>query len=263
MATMTSELMHDQVLLSGVMLLSIRFACIVALAPPLGGTVVPMTIRILMAFFCAVFLVPMQGEALPLYAALEAQPWHLALAAVRELTLGAMLGLGLHLGFAMFGFGARLLDVQIGYGMGQVIDPMTRQQLPVLSGAMAQLAIVMFIAADGHQAVVRGLSLSVEHFPPGYDWWHAQSVSALMHQAGSVFSLGFAMVAPVVACLVLVDLTLGLLARNLPQMNVFALGVPLKVVVGLSALAAWLVLSGPVVRRVHGSVFSGWELLLS
>ncbi len=76
-----------------------------------------------------------------------------------------------------------------------------------------------------------------------------------------MFTLGFAMVAPVVFCLLLVEVGLGVLARNLPQMNTFMLAIPLKIVVGIAALSAALVALTGVIERVNASVFRTWGMV--
>ena len=68
-----------------------------------------------------------------------------------------------------------------------------------------------------------------------------------------------ALAAPVVACLVLVELALGVLARNLPQMNMFVLAIPIKVVVCVVALAVWFGGIGESMSRVYGSIYRGWD----
>ena len=75
-----------------------------------------------------------------------------------------------------------------------------------------------------------------------------------------MFALGFALAAPIVACLLLVELGLGVLSRNLPQMNVFALGLPIKVLTGLTALSLWATLGAGIVARIYSSIFQGWKV---
>jgi flagellar biosynthetic protein FliR len=89
----------------------------------------------------------------------------------------------------------------------------------------------------------------------------AAMVPAVVRQAGQMFSLGFAMVAPVVFCLTLVELGLGVLSRNLPQMNTLVVGVPIKVVVGLAALATWAGVGGPAMGRAYATGFEMWGAL--
>jgi flagellar biosynthetic protein FliR len=171
------------------------------------------------------------------------------------------MSLGIAFAFAAFSVGARLLDVQIGFGIGQVFDPVTQQQLPAISGIVGQLAVVLFFLSDSHLAVLRGLAISIERFPPGAGWPLEAAFAPVLRYASGAFSLGFAIVAPVVFCLALIDLGLGVLARNLPQMNMFVLGIPVKVMAGIAALALWVTASSGVVARINASIFAGWEAM--
>lgn len=74
-----------------------------------------------------------------------------------------------------------------------------------------------------------------------------------------MFGLGLALAAPVVMCLLLVDLALGVVSRNLPQMNMLVLGVPLKVVVALAALSLWMGGVGHTMNRAFGSIYRTWD----
>jgi len=83
----------------------------------------------------------------------------------------------------------------------------------------------------------------------------------LIQQSAASFSLGFAMVAPVVLCLLLVEVSLGVLARNMPQMNMFALAIPVKVIVGLGALSISIVGIASILSRVNSTIFKAWEAM--
>ncbi|HEX5682639.1 MAG TPA: flagellar biosynthetic protein FliR [Ideonella sp.] len=244
------------------LLVSVRLGALALMAPPLGGAMVPPTVRVAIVLSWAAVLAtvkPIGPELLSAGGVPGVGP--LLAAAASEAALGAVMALGLNMAFAMFSFGARLADVQIGFGMGQVFDPMTRQQLPILSAIFTQVALVGFFLLDGHHALLRGVALSLEATPPGHAWLLDPLLSAVARQAGQMFSLGFAMVAPVVFCLTLVELGLGVLSRNLPQMNTLVVGVPIKVVVGLAALAVWATASGGVMQRAYASTFAMWGVL--
>ena len=249
------------------LLLSVRLGALALMAPPLGGAMVPPTVRVAIVLSWAAVLATSVRPLEPaLHSALASSGSFLSLspllaAAASEAALGAVMALGLNMAFAMFSFGARLVDVQIGFGMGQVFDPMTRQQLPILGAVFTQVALVGFFLLDGHHALLRGVALSLEAAPPGGAWALEPLLPAVAKQAGQMFSLGFAMVAPVVFCLTLVELGLGVLSRNLPQMNTLVVGVPIKVVVGLTALGLWATASGAVMQRAHASTFAMWGAL--
>jgi flagellar biosynthetic protein FliR len=244
------------------LLLSVRLGALALMAPPLGGAMLPASVRVAIVLAWSVALsmpadsanVPQESAHLPGVGALIA-------AAASEAALGATMALGLNMAFAMFSIGARLVDIQIGFGLGQVFDPMTRQQLPVLNAVFTQLALVGFFLLDGHHALLRGVALSIESVPLGQAWAVGPLLPAVTRLAAQMFSLGFAMVAPVVLCLVLVEMGLGVLSRNLPQMNTLVVGIPIKVVVGLSALATWASAGSSVMGRAYASAFTLWGFL--
>ncbi|MBT9457008.1 MAG: flagellar biosynthetic protein FliR [Burkholderiaceae bacterium] len=231
--------------LSGLMLMSAPF-----------GAAMPLLVRLTLALALSACL----GLGLAITSPpAAAGAWELAAAALRELGLGAVMALGVNMAFAAFAMGGRLLDVQIGFGMGQVLDPVSRHQVPILSGAMSQLALVGFFSSSAFATLLIGLQLSFESFPPGAGWPLESAVVTLVKQAGGLFSLGFALVAPVVFCLMLLEFALGVLARNVPQMNMFALALPLKVLVGIAALSLWLGGAGAAMSRTYASIFSFWN----
>lgn len=244
------------------LLLATRLGVLALTAPPLGGGMVPPTVRVAIVLGWAAVLAA--GEPAPVtFAQLGSVPalGPLIAAMASEAALGLVMALGLNMAFAMFSFAARLIDVQIGFGMGQVFDPVTRQQLPILGAVFTQVALVCFFLLDGHHALLRGVALSIASVPPGSLWSLEPLLPAVIRQAGQMFSLGFAMVAPVVFCLTLVEIGLGVLSRSLPQMNTLVVGVPIKIVVGLSALAVWSSMGAGIMQLAYASTFEMWGAL--
>lgn len=183
-------------------------------------------------------------------------------AASVELVLGATLGLGVSLAFAAFSIAGRILDVQIGFGLAQVFDPATNRQISVLESAFSQAGVLVFLVLNGHHALLRAVAYSVERFPVGSSWSIQDSADAVFAQAAGLFSLGFALIAPVVFCVLLVELALGVVARNLPQMNMFIVALPVKIMVGLVALTLWFSGIGVVMTRVYASIETFWGQML-
>ena len=88
-------------------------------------------------------------------------------AAILEVGLGMVLAFGVHAAFAAFGLAGQLLDLQIGFGAGNVFDPVTRANSPVLGAIFNSLAVVVFFTVDAHHAFIRGIAFSVAQLPPG------------------------------------------------------------------------------------------------
>lgn len=239
------------------LLVSVRMMALWWLAPPVSSQSLPAMAR---ASLVLLLSLAMWSVAPPM--AIEASGMQWLEWAVLEFGKGALMAFGLHLAFAAFTAGARMLDVQVGFGIGQVLDPGTRQAHPVLGAAFALLAPVVFLTLDGHHLLLRAFAWGVHAFPPGTDWPMEATFQVVWQQLRALYPLGLGMVAPVVFGLVLVELALGVVARNLPQMNLFILGVPVKVLVGLALLAAWLGSTVLPVQRVFDSFFRGWEGLV-
>lgn len=243
--------------------LSLRIAAILMLTPILNASNVPVTMRtmIILALSVAIAMGVTEPDiALPMMG--SGVGW-IFVASLKELLLGATLATGILLAFAAISVAGRMLDVQIGFGMAQVFDPLTRQQLPILTAAFNQIGVIFFFLINAHHTLLRAVAFSVSHFPVGQSWQMQPFALPLIKQVGAMFSLGFALASPIVFCVLLVELALGVVARNLPQMNMFVMGVPIKIVVGLFALSIWFVAMGGVLTRIHGSIFQTWDWIFS
>jgi flagellar biosynthetic protein FliR len=249
-------LTFDLAWLTTVFLLSLRLAGLFMMTPVFGAMGIPRIVRVLFIASLGVAL----ASGFPQWRAPADLGFAgLMLAGASELMLGATMALGILIAFAAFSVGGRILDVQIGFGIAQIFDPVTKRNMPIVVTALSQIAIVVFFTTDGHHALLRGLAYSLDRFPPGQFWPMADAASAIIKQVAAMFSFGFALVAPVIFCLLLVELGLAVLARNLPQFNMFAMGIPVKIIVGLLALSLWIVGMGGVMSRTYASIFSTWE----
>ncbi|WP_399696771.1 flagellar biosynthetic protein FliR [Xenophilus sp.] len=241
----------------GVLLLSLRLGAFVALNPVFYVLPMPAMARLLLVMALAVLLSLGLGGDAPVVATAT-----LMQRAMAELLLGATMALGVLLAFSAFSIAGQLLDVQIGFGIVQVFDPATQRQVSVLTSLIQYVGVLVFFLLDGHHALLQGLAYSVERFPPGQVWSLGVAVEPLIRQAGGIFALGFALAAPVVFCVLLTEFALGVVARNLPQVNMFTLGIPVKIVVGLVALSVWSSGIGIVMERVYRSFEPAWTVLL-
>jgi flagellar biosynthetic protein FliR len=248
--------------LTAVLLLSLRLAAVFLLTPILAAASVPMTVRVLLVLALAAALslaLPSEVVAARIGANTLGSTGALFRAGFTELALGATLALGTLLGFAAFSMAGQLLGVQIGFGLGQVIDPASNANVPVLTSAFNQISVLVFFLVDGHHALLRGLACSLERFPLGQPWPIDAALRPIIGQVTGLFSLGFALAVPVAFSLLLVELALGVIARNLPQLNMLSLGIPLKVVVGLLALSLWFGGMHGVMTRVYAGIFRTWD----
>jgi flagellar biosynthesis protein FliR len=182
-------------------------------------------------------------------------------AAFGELLIGAALATGLLTAFAAFAFAGRLLDLQIGLGIASLFDPVTRAATPLIGSLLAMMAVVIFYSFDGHLLLLRAFAFSFERMPLG-GGISGLDPAALIAQGGLIFSLGLALIAPVVFVLFLIDVGMSVLSRTMPQMNIFFLAIAVKVIAGLVLLALTLAYMGPTVVKIFASSFDTLERTL-
>jgi flagellar biosynthetic protein FliR len=256
----------SSVWLATVVLLSLRLAAVFVMTPLLAAGSVPATIRALIVLGLAVALASgapggLSGLSIP--PQLLSSPGLMIQAAFTELALGSTLSLGILLAFAAFRMAGELPGIQMGLGLGQLLDPATNQAQSVVTSAFQQLGVLVFFLVDGHHALLRGLAYSLERFPLGQPWSLSAAAEPLLVQVLGLFSLAFALAVPVVFCLLLLEVALGVVARNMPQVNMIAMGIPVKIVVGIAALALWFVGMGDAMGRVYASIYRTWDSIFA
>src|SRR4030095_6402774 len=112
----------------------------------------------------------------------------------------------------------RLLDFQFGFGIANLIDPVTRTQAPLIGTGLQMLAVVLFFVADGHHLLARALAFSLEQFPPGRSVLELH-FAAVVARFGVMFPLGLAIAAPALLAVLLLDMGFAMISRTMPQMN--------------------------------------------
>jgi flagellar biosynthetic protein FliR len=166
--------------------------------------------------------------------------------AVREVLFGLILGLLFQIIFLGVQFAGGLIDYQIGFALVNVVDPYTSTNIPILAQTKMLLATLIFLMINGHHVLLQGLFESFRLVPLGKVSFQAPLLADIVHFSGRAFAIGLKLAAPVVVTLFITDVCMGIVARTMPQMNVFIVGFPLKIGVGLFVVA----LSLPVFNYV-------------
>jgi flagellar biosynthetic protein FliR len=213
--------------LSGFLLALVRAAAWVFVCPPFSNKSVPMLVKMGLAVGLAIAVAPdLADEAVPL----EAAP--LVVAAVMQAAIGLAMGfLGVLL-VNVFQMAGSFIDLFAGFGMAQMFDPMTNTETTVFGRFYNLLVITLLFALNGHVLLVRGFLTSFQAAPlAGPD---LSDVGRLItHDFALFFTAAIEVAAPLLAALFLAEVALGLLARAAPEMNVFVLGMPLKILLTL------------------------------
>jgi flagellar biosynthesis protein FliR len=240
-----------------VFLVAIRIGVLLMMSPIFSGLGGLVTVRVLVTLMLSAVMV--SGMHPPAPPALTMGT--IVLAALGELVVGAVLAFGVYAAFGAFSVAGKILDIQSGFGIGSVYDPVTRAGAPLFATMLNMAAVVCFFAMDAHHAFLRGIAFSLEQVAPGAGLGN-MGAEAAIRQFGLMFSLGVALIVPVMLCLLLVEVGLAVISRVLPQMNVFVVLVPVKLFAAIAIFAMTAGTLGPVMARVFASIFVYWERVL-
>lgn len=209
----------------------IRLSGLLLLAPPVQAPLVPVMVRVGLAF-SLLFLV--WGDLLRSAPPLAGDLLTLGALGASELGIGVAIGLAGRLVAAVASYAAELVSVQMGLGLAGLLDPLQGQQASVLTRLFDWTALVIFLALDGHHLLLGATVESFRVVPPGSIVNAAASLAVLLPLGGRIFAIGMALVAPVLGVLFLTNLVLVLASRMVPQLHLMAVGFPVLIVLGFS-----------------------------
>ncbi len=240
------------------LLVLVRAAAMIMVAPVLGARPIPQQVKIGLAVLLAVLLAPMQDVSEPLFT-----NWLTVLLSVaREVVVGLLMGFAATLLFSAVQMAAQIVGVQIGFGFSNTMDPLSAQSSGFLETLYNMMAVVIFLNLGGHHALITGLSQSFQLAPVGLFTAPAVVGDRLVALSSLAFGMAIRLALPVVGTMLLVDSAMALVVRSIPQMNIFAVGLPVKMVVGFLTLVALTPLTVSGVGSLTQSVTSAVALVL-
>lgn len=237
-------------------LVLLRCTGFVVTAPILGHRTVPRPVKAGLIGILA-FALAQGAQAAP-----GAMP--VLVAAPIELLIGLALGFTMALGFAAVESAARLLSLQMGLSLGAVFDPVGGEASTPFDPLFAVMAGLLFLALDLHLQVVGVLADSFTTLPIGGEW-PTGLFGAVSHLIALALELSARVAMPLALVLLLAELAVALISRAIPQVNVFFLGLPLKILLGIALVAIALpaILAGMaglfrfLIEGMHQAVATG------
>lgn len=205
------------------------------IAPVFGSQNVPIRIRVGLAFAIALLLFPVLDEKYPVLE-VPATILGYSLAVIGELFIGWLIGMVAYVVIVAINMAGKVMDMQVGFAMVNVMDPTTNQQNALIGSFLYNLCIIIFLVMNGHHMLLSALVGSFDSIPlmginPSTD------LSRLMiDYTGGIFVTGMKVALPVTFAILMVNVGLGVLARTMPQMNIFVIGIPLQLTIGIFVL---------------------------
>lgn len=244
----------DRNQLAGFVLVLARVGPLFLLAPPFSSSMVPARARLIVAVGLSVGLAPLalHGQPVP------GDALRIAMLALKEIVVGLGFALSIACLFAAFSTAGSMLDTQIGFNFGSLVDPVTNQQSGSMTQLYSLLAVAIFVTIDGQSWVIRGLAHTYDLVPLLATPSLSQLTAGVAASFTGILGAALEIAAPVLLALILTDVAFGIVSRVVPQLNVFAVGFPMKILVGLLVVGASLPFLGPwFLDQLQLSVESG------
>ncbi len=207
-----------------------RVSAMIFVAPVFGGSTVPTQTKILFSLMLALILLPLIPAA-ALAAPIEVVG--LAWLGVNELLVGLVMGFSMVFIFAAIQYAGQIIDFQMGFAIVNLIDPTQDVQIPVMGFFHFLVAILIFLAVDGHHWILRALVDSFEIVPLTTAGFSGLVIGSVSKAFGKLFVVASRIAAPTIAVLMLYNASLGIIAKTVPQINLLIVGFPIRIALGM------------------------------
>lgn len=252
MSLLTIEYAELMRWITAVMWPFVRIGALLVAAPLFGARTVPARVRVALALVLALVVAPVLPPPLE-----PVDPLSLsgALVAVREVLIGAVLGFLLQMVFGAMAMGGEIVALSMGLAFASVVDPERGASVPLVGQYFVIFATLVFVAFDGHLALIALLFDSFLLLPPSAEGFAAAGFWEVVAWGSEMFQAAVLVALPAAASLLVASVSMGMIARSAPQLNVFAVGFPLTLTLGLVLLAIALPGLAPQLEAVFESVF--------
>jgi flagellar biosynthetic protein FliR len=218
----------------------------------LGARFVPTRVRLMLAIGLTLVIAPV----IPPAPKIDPLSLEAMILTANQLVIGAAMGFTLALVFSAFVHGAQIVAMQMGLGFASLIDPQNGVEVPVVSQFYSVFVTLIFLALDGHLALIDLVAQSFHTLPLAGGGLGAGGVWTLLSWASSMFASAVLISLPAVAALLLVNVAFGVMSRAAPQLHILAVGFPLTLLLGFVVILFTLPALVPQVQGLMNEAFA-------
>ena len=229
----------------------LRVLALFTSAPVFSMRVIPVRTRIGLAFLVAVCA----QAVLPEQPVISLNSREAAGAVVQQVGIGLAIGFAVRLVFAAVELAGEIIGLQMGLNFASFFDPASNAQVSAVARFFGNISMLLFVVINGHLMVLMAVVKSFDSFPVGGNFLQAIGQMRLHELGASLFSSALWIALPMIALLLFVNLTLGIISRVAPQMNIYAVGFPVTLTVGMLGITATLpMLEQPMLALLQQSI---------
>lgn len=224
----------------------VRILALIATAPILGNSIVPVRVKIGLAVGITLLVSPVLGP-MP-----QIEPGSIPglFVIAQQIVIGAAMGLAMQIVFVAVEMAGDITGLQMGLGFATFYDPNSRGSTAIISQYMNLVATLVFLAVNGHLVMISTLVDSFSTLPIAGRPLHATGWITLANWGGEIFFAGLLLSLPMLGALLITNMALGILTKAAPQLNIFAVGFPVTLTVGMGVLALSLPYFIPVLDHL-------------
>lgn len=229
------------------LMLVVRMSALFIGSPIFGRSNIPAYVKVLLSVmisFIAIQFYPPMGD-------LPKTLVHFVLAIIGEVLVGLTIGYVTTMFFNIVFTAGQIMDTQVGYSMVQIYDVTLNSQASITGSLMNIVIIQSFILTDGHLRLIRMLFDTFEYIPVGHVVIDQSLGELMLRGFAQSFVLSVNVAMPIIASALVAEIGLGIVVRTSPQMNIFVVGVPIKMILGLVMLAVII----PIFIRFTNTIF--------
>lgn len=215
----------------------LRFTGMIIVSPVFGRKNLPPILRIGFCLIMSIIIMLLLPQSQ------YTQSHHLfvfAINAIKEIALGMVMGYITLVVFSIAIGAGQIIDMQIGFGMSGFFDQQMGMQIAITGNFLNIILLLVFFATDGHHKLIQIMFGSFELIAPGKVLFNISAVQMLVLYFGWFMILVIQVAMPIIAVSILTELALGVIVKTMPQMNVFVVGIPLKIILGLVVMMLFL-----------------------
>ena len=218
------------------MMVFARMSGIFLMSPLLGRKNVPGIVKVGLALFVGIAITSAQPELTVNCTGLV----DFFLALVKEFFVGYAISFVMELILSALTMAGEIIDLQLGFGMSRVYDPQSGVSMSLTSSVFNYMFVLIFFGTNGHLTLIQIASASFGVFPPGPVLPNAQCAQVIPLMFSNMLILALKIAVPIIAIELLVETGMGILMRTVPQINIFVVGLQLKLLVGLAVIVMLL-----------------------
>ena len=220
--------------LDSFLLLFGRLSGLFLIAPILSSRMLPVRLKVLIIAMLAAtlsYVIPLQNSLASI-----SSPGLFIAALVIELVVGYTIGFVCYIVLAAIQTAGQLMDMQMGFAIVNVVDPSSGTQIPLMGNLTQTIALMVYLAINGHHYLIQALVQSYQVIPVMGLSMNHRLMDWMTEIIVYMFIIAVKLAAPLVIAVLTSDIAMGFIARTVPQMNVFIVGLPLKILLGLGGL---------------------------